>query len=181
VRVVDADDRPQPVGMPGEIVVRPRDPDTILMGYYRKPEQMLEACRNLWFHSGDVGSFDADGFLFYHGRMKELIRRAGEMISPVEIETALRRMPAVADCAVVGVPDPVTGDEIKVVLVTEGHVTPGAVLAFLSERVARFMLPRYVEFVDAIPKTATEKVQRNKMVYLDARVHDLKSGGPCAS
>jgi acyl-CoA synthetase (AMP-forming)/AMP-acid ligase II len=181
VRVVDADDRPQPAGVPGEIVVRPRDPDTILMGYYRKPEQMLEACRNLWFHSGDVGSFDADGFLFYHGRMKELIRRAGEMISPVEIETALRRMPAVADCAVVGVPDPVTGDEIKVVLVTEGHVTPGAVLAFLSERVARFMLPRYVEFVDAIPKTATEKVQRNKMVYLDARVHDLKSGGPCAS
>ena len=181
VRVVDADDRPLAAGMPGEIVVRPRDPDTILMGYYRKPEQMLDACRNLWFHSGDLGSFDEDGFLFYHGRMKELIRRAGEMISPVEIETALRRMPAVADCAAVGVPDPVTGDEIKVVLVTEDDVTPAAVLAFLSERVARFMLPRYVEFVDAIPKTETEKIQRNKMLHLDARVHDLKSGGPCAS
>jgi len=179
VRVVDADDRPLPPGQPGEIVVRPREPDTILMGYYGKPEQMAQSCRNLWFHSGDLGRFDDDGFMFYHGRMKELIRRSGEMISPVEIETALRRMPAVTDCAVVGVPDPVTGDEIKAVLVIEGEMAPDAVLAYLSERVARFMLPRYIEFAPAIPKTETEKIQRNKMQYLDERVHDLRSGGRC--
>lgn len=176
VRVVDADDQILPPGQLGEIVVRPREPDTILTGYYKKPEQMLDACRNLWFHSGDLGSFDDDGFLFYRGRMKELIRRSGEMISPVEIETVLRRMGEVADCAVVAVPDAVTGDEIKAVIVCTGEIAPTAVQAFLAERLARFLLPRYIEFAPAIPKTETEKVQRNKLQYLDARVHDLKSG-----
>ena len=175
VQVVGPDDMPLPAGTTGEIVMRPRAPDTILMGYYKKHEQMADACRNLWFHSGDLGSFDADGFLIYHGRMKELIRRSGEMISPVEIETALRRMPSVLDCAVVGVPDVVLGDEIKVVIVAKAEIDPQRVLDFLSGHLARFMLPRYVEFVDAIPKTETEKIQRNKLQYLDPRVHDLKT------
>ncbi|PZO18661.1 MAG: ATP-dependent acyl-CoA ligase [Burkholderiales bacterium] len=176
LRIVDADDRPVQPGQPGEIVVRPRDPDTILMGYYKKPEQMLESCRNLWFHSGDLGTLDEDGYMHYLGRMKELIRKSGEMISPVEIETALRRMHAVTDCAVVAVPDPVTGDEIKAVIVTQGDIDPAAVQAFLADKLARFMLPRYIEFAAAIPKTETEKIQRNKLQYLDARVHDLKLG-----
>jgi crotonobetaine/carnitine-CoA ligase len=178
VRVVDENDRLLPPGRTGEIVVRPREPYTILSGYYRKPEQMAEACRNLWFHSGDLGSFDEDGFLYYHGRIKELIRRSGEMISPVEVETALRQLSGVADCAVVAVPDAVTGDEIKAVIAADGPLDPAAVQAFLAERLARFMLPRYVEFVSAIPKTETEKIQRNKLQYLDARVHDLKTGQP---
>ncbi|QDL37232.1 class I adenylate-forming enzyme family protein [Rhodoferax sediminis] len=176
LRIVDADDRPVPAGQPGEIVVRPRDPDTILLGYYKKPEQMLEASRNLWFHSGDLGCLDESGFLYYLGRQKELIRKSGEMISPVEIETTLRRMCSVCDCAVVAVPDPVTGDEIKAVIVAQHTMDPASVQAFLAERLARFMLPRYIEFVAAIPKTETEKIQRNKLQYLDARVHDLKSG-----
>ena len=181
VQIVDPDDLPLPPGQMGEIVVRPREPDTILTGYYKKPEQMVDACRSLWFHSGDLGSFDADGFMYYHGRMKELIRRSGEMVSPVEIETVLRRMDAVADCAVVAVPDAVTGDEIKAVIVVDGELDPAAVQAFLAERLARFMLPRYIEFTAAIPKTETEKIQRNKLQYLDARVHDLKSGRRVAS
>lgn len=178
VRVVDPDDNLLPAGQIGEIVVRPRAPDTILMTYYRKPEQMVEACRNQWFHSGDLGSFDEDGFLYYHGRMKELIRKSGEMISPVEIETALRRMTGVADCAVVAVPDEVTGDEIKAVVVLESGalIEPAEVPAFLGEYLPRFMLPRYVEFAVSIPKTETEKIQRNKLQYLDGRVHDLKTG-----
>lgn len=180
VCIVDADDRPLPPGSIGEIVVRPREPDTILLGYYRKPEQMLEASRNFWFHSGDLGSFDQDGFLYYHGRMKELIRKSGEMISPVEIETALRRMQGVADCAVVAVPDAVTGDEIKAVVVGEVQdaLTPQSVQEFLAQRLAAFMLPRYVEFSAAIPKTETEKIQRNKLQYLDGRVYDLKTHAP---
>ncbi|MDP3253550.1 MAG: AMP-binding protein [Hydrogenophaga sp.] len=180
LRIFDSDDQSVPPGEPGEIVVRPRDPDTILLGYYKKPEQMLESCRNLWFHSGDLGTLDEDGFLYYLGRKKELIRKSGEMISPVEIETVLRRMDAVADCAVVAVPDPVTGDEIKAVIVAEGDIDPMAVQAFLADKLARFMLPRYIEFIAAIPKTETEKIQRNKLQYLDARVHDLKSGAPVA-
>ena len=180
VCIVDDNDNVLSAGETGEIVVRPRGPDTILLGYYKQPEQTLDACRNLWFHTGDIGRFDDDGFLYYHGRMKELIRRNGEMISPVEIETRLRRMDGVADCAVVGVPDPIAGDEIKVSVVLEPGINPGpqAIHHFLADHFPPVMLPRYVEFVAAIPKTETEKVQRNKLQYLDVRVHDLKSGQP---
>jgi acyl-CoA synthetase (AMP-forming)/AMP-acid ligase II len=174
VRIVGPDDRAVAAGEIGEIVVRPIAPDTILLGYYNKPEQMVGSIRNLWFHSGDLGSFDEDGFLYYHGRAKELIRRSGEMISPVEIETALRRMPGVDDCAVVAVPDAITDDEIKAVIVTAGGQDPGAVALFLADLLPAFMQPRYVEFIDIIPRTETEKIQRVKLQYLDERVIDLR-------
>jgi acyl-CoA synthetase (AMP-forming)/AMP-acid ligase II len=178
IRVVGADDRPLPPGEVGEILVRPREPDVILMGYYKKPQQTLDSMRNLWFHTGDLGSFDEDGYLYYRGRSKELIRKSGEMISPVEIETCLLRMPGVKDCAVVPVPDPITGDEIKAVVVVddalEEALEHATVLAYLRERLAPFMLPRYLEFSALVPRTETEKIQRVKLQYLDDRVHDFK-------
>jgi crotonobetaine/carnitine-CoA ligase len=174
VQIVDAGDNLLPPGHQGEIVVRPRQPDVLLLGYYKRPEQMLESCRNFWFHTGDLGSFDADGYLYYHGRMKELIRHKGEMISPVEIETCLRRMPGVGDCAVVGVPDAVAGEEIKAVVVATSPLAARDVVNFLAAALPPFMLPRYVEFADAIPKTETEKIQRNKLVYVDGAVVDLR-------
>lgn len=173
VAILDADDNLLPAGERGEIVVRPRRPFVIMSGYYKQPDLTLQAWRNLWFHTGDRGSLDADGFLHFHGRLKELIRRSGEMISPVEIETKLRTMPGVLDCAVVGVPDPVQGEEIKVVVVGEGVRAPD-VATFLTGKVPRFMLPRYVEFMAAIPKTETQKIQRFKLQYLNASVIDLK-------
>ena len=176
IRIVGADEKEVPPGQQGEIVVRPRSPDVILLGYYNKPEQMLESCRNLWFHTGDLGSFDSDGYLFYRGRLKELIRRSGEMISPVEIETCLRRMPQVRDCAVVAVADAFVGDEIKAVLVCESPVKPSDVRVFLKPYLPEFMLPRYVEFLSVIPKTETEKIQRNKLQYINEKVHDLVGG-----
>jgi crotonobetaine/carnitine-CoA ligase len=172
VRIFDPDDVEVTPGTPGEIVVRPRSPGVILSGYYKQPDAYAAAVRNLWFHTGDCGSLDADGFLSFLGRYKELIRRGGEMISPVEIETVLRTMPGVADCAVVGVPDAIMGEEIKAAIVADAGVDPDAVWAFLAARVAPFMLPRYVEAVTAIPKTETEKIQRHKLQYLDERVRD---------
>ncbi|KAF0137386.1 MAG: crotonobetaine/carnitine-CoA ligase [Xanthobacteraceae bacterium] len=178
VRIVDPDDNAMPAGGQGEIVVRPRAPGVILTGYWRQPDKMVEASRNLWFHTGDRGHIDADGYVFFLGRIKELIRRGGEMVSPVELETVLRKMPGVADCAAVGVEDPVMGQEIKVVVVPSGEaLDPAAVLDFLRERVPSFMMPRYVEFAAAVPKTETEKVQRHKIAYVDARVHDMASPG----
>ncbi len=157
-----------------EIVVRPLKPGTILSGYWRQPDKMAEACRNLWFHTGDRGHVDADGYLHFHGRIKELIRRGGEMVSPVEIETVLRKMPGVADCAVVGIEDAVLGQEIKVLVVPgAAPLAPADILTFLDGRVPAFMIPRYVEFADTVPKTETEKVQRHKIAYVDARVHDM--------
>ncbi len=176
VRVVDPDDNDLPPGEQGEIVVRPLKPGVILTGYWRQADKMVEASRNLWFHTGDRGHIDADGYVFFHGRIKELIRRGGEMVSPVELETVLRKMPGIADCAAVGVEDAVMGQEIKVVVVAGGEaIAPAAVLDFLRDRVPGFMLPRYVEFAAAVPKTETEKVQRHKIAYVDTRVHDMAS------
>jgi carnitine-CoA ligase len=174
VAIVDGDDRPLAAGEQGEIVVRPREPNVIMSGYYKQPELTWQASGNLWFHTGDRGSLDADGFLRFHGRMKELVRRGGEMISPVEIETKLRGMPGVVDCAVVGVPDPVRGEEIKAVIVAERAMEPQAVTAFLAGKVPRYMIPRYVEFMAAIPKTETQKIQRFKLQYISPSVADLE-------
>lgn len=171
--VVDEHDIPVPPGQHGEIVGRPRVPGAVLSGYWNKPDKMVESCANLWFHSGDRGSYDADGFLYYHGRIKELIRRGGENISPIEIESSLIQMEGVHDCAIVGVPDPVMDEEIKAVVVRRDPIEPADIIAFLSERFPRWMLPRYVEFADAIPKTANEKVRRELIKSLDAPVIDL--------
>jgi acyl-CoA synthetase (AMP-forming)/AMP-acid ligase II len=129
---------------------------------------------NLWFHTGDLGRFDADGYLFFEGRKKELIRRAGEMVSPVTIELGALKHPAIADCAAVGVPDPILEEEIKLVVVRRSAVLPADIVAFLAHSLPRHMLPRYIEFVSEIPKTPTQKVQRFKLSGLSAAVHDLK-------
>lgn len=173
LRVVDARDRTAPTGTVGEIVVRPVEPDTILLGYYNKPEKMVESLRNLWFHTGDLGAFDEDGFLYYHGRAKDLIRRNGEMIAPTEIENALRRMPAVAECVALGVPDEIAGEEIKVAVVAAAALSAEQVRDFLSAHLPPFMMPRYFEFLAELPKTETEKIQRNRLQYTDAGVIDL--------
>lgn len=171
--VVDENDIPVPPGVNGEIVGRPRVPGAVLSGYWNKPDKMVESCSNLWFHSGDQGSYDEDGFLYYHGRIKELIRRGGENISPIEIESSLIQMEGLSDCAIVGVPDPVMDEEIKVVVVRKDQITPQDIIAYLSDRFPRYMLPRYVEFVEDIPKTANEKVRRELIKGLDDPVIDL--------
>lgn len=175
VRILDADDRELGPGQQGEIAIRPRDPFVIMSGYYKQSEQTLQASRNLWFHTGDRGSLDEDGYLYFHGRIKELIRRGGEMISPVEIETKLRAMPGIVDCAIVGVDDPIHGEEVKAVVVTEYALDARKIPEFLQDKLPRYMLPRYVEFLSVIPKTETEKIQRYKLTYLNSAVTDLKS------
>lgn len=173
VSIFGTDDRPVPTGTRGEIVVRPRQPDVILAGYYNKPDQMVASVRNLWFHTGDIGSIDEDGFLCFHGRSKELIRRGGEMVAPVSIEEKLRDMPGVEDCAVVGVPDDIMGEEIKVVVVRSNEMEPASIRTFLEDKLPRALLPRYVEFTNHIPRTESEKILRRELVYVDERVNDL--------
>lgn len=180
VQVVDADDRILGPDEAGEIVVRPREPDVILSAYWRQPDKLAEACRNLWFHTGDLGRIDADGYLWFQGRSKELIRRAGEMIAPAEIETRLLKLAGVLDCAAVAVADPILGEEIKVAVVRAGTAELDAetIRTYLAGHLPGFMLPRYVEFLEALPKTQTEKLQRHKLTYLDDRVEDLHDSRP---
>jgi acyl-CoA synthetase (AMP-forming)/AMP-acid ligase II len=158
----------------GEIAVRPKRPWLISSGYYKKPEETISSLANLWFHTGDFGRFDHDGFLYFEGRKKELIRRAGEMISPVSIELVATRYPAIADCAAVPVPDPILGEEIKLVIVTHGDIDLKDFSDFLIARLPRNEVPRYIDFLDEIPKTPTQKIQRFKMKSHSARLIDLK-------
>ncbi|WOH84588.1 AMP-binding protein [Bradyrhizobium sp. BEA-2-5] len=173
VQIVDPDDNPLPTGERGEIVVRPLEPNRILLGYYNKPDELAKASRNFWFHTGDVGSFDSDGYLYFHGRTKELIRRGGEMISPQELEGRLLKLPGVRDCAIVGVADPIMGEEVKAVVVTDCDFDLRDVRGRLADQVPTYMLPRFVERVLAIPRTQTEKILRRELQYIDDRVTDL--------
>lgn len=173
VMLFDEHDNPVASGV-GEIVVRPRKPFVMTTGYYEKPAETATATSNLWFHTGDLGRFDSEGFLFFEGRKKELIRRAGEMISPVTIELAALKHPAVADCAAVGVPDAILDEEIKLVVVQRNDVEAQAIVAFLALTLPRHMLPRYIQFTTEIPKTPTQKVQRFKLVNLPVPLLDMK-------
>jgi crotonobetaine/carnitine-CoA ligase len=175
VQIVDQDDNPLALGERGEIVVRPLEPNRILLGYYNKPDELAKASRNFWFHTGDVGSFDSEGYLYFHGRTKELIRRGGEMISPQELEGCLLKLPGIRDCAIVGIADPIMGEEVKAVVVTDGSFDLREVRRRLADQVPAYMLPRFVERVAAIPRTPTEKILRRELQYIDDRVTDLTS------
>jgi crotonobetaine/carnitine-CoA ligase len=174
VEIFDEHDRPVPAGITGEIVVRSREPFTLLLGYWANAEATWASSRNFWFHTGDAGTKDEDGFLYFLGRLKEIIRRGGENISPFELETALLFHPDIADAAVVGVPDAIFGEEIKVVVVAKRTFEPQEILVFLKGRVPAYMFPRYVQFVSAIPKTETQKIQRRQLRESTAGTIDLK-------
>lgn len=175
LRIVDAQDNPQPAGVSGEIVVRPERPFVFLLGYWNDPKNTCEASRNLWFHTGDVGMLDEDGYLFFQGRLKEIIRRGGENISPFELEISVLDHPDVQDAAVVGVPDDIYGEEIKVVIVTHRPLQAAALVRFLHGRVPTYMLPRYVQFVQEIPRTETQKIQRHLLQRDAAGVIDMST------
>ncbi len=162
VKVFDDQDDEVPPGAVGEIVVRPKRPFIMFTEYYRMPEETLRDYRNLWFHTGDLGKIDSEGYFYFCGRKRESIRRGGENITPYEIEKVLTDHPAVAEAAAVGVPDPILGEEIKIyVVLREGRsVKPPELIEACQERLPKFMIPRYVEFVSRLPKTASEKVQK---------------------
>ncbi len=167
VRIVDAEDRTITDGGVGEIVVRPKEPWCFMAGYQRMPEKTVEAWQNLWFHTGDAGRFDARGRLFFIDRIKDCIRRRGENISSFEIEQVIGAHPLVAESAVVAVKATDQGgeDEIKacVVLKAGQRLAPETLLDYCQERMPRFAVPRFVEFLDALPKTATGKLQKEEL------------------
>ena len=163
VRIHDEADEPVAPGVPGELVVRPWRASTILDGYFGMPEATAEAFRNLWFHSGDTARIDADGNVFFIGRRKDAIRRRGENISAFEVEEGILLHPDVLECAAVGVPSDLTEEDVKVVVVPRpgSALTPEAVLAHAERTLARFQVPRFIEFADALPKTPTGKIAKH--------------------
>lgn len=165
VRIVDDYDRTLGPNQTGELVFRPREPYTMMSGYYKMPEATLEAFRNLWFHTGDLGYLDEDGFLFYVGRKKDAIRRRGENISAYEIESVVNEHPAVLESAAIAVPAELGEDDVKIVVVLkpDAHLTPEQLIRFCESRMAYFMVPRYVELLDALPKNPSQRIEKYKL------------------
>ena len=158
-------DEELPPNTVGEMVVRPKEPWAFMAGYHAMPEKTVEAWRNFWFHTGDAGTRDEEGYYYFVDRMKDCIRRRGENISSYEIEQVLNDHPAVAESAAVAVKSTISGgeDEVKacVLLRPEIQLQPEELLDYCQKRMPYFAVPRYVEFVSNMPKTPTEKLRKH--------------------
>ncbi len=162
MRIVDPDDQPLPPRQTGEIVVRGH---CVMKGYLNRPEATADAMRGGWFHTGDLGYVDEDGYLYIVDRLKDMVIRGGYNVYPREIEEVLIEHPEISLCAVVGVPDAEYGEELKAFVVREPGATldADAVIAFARERVAAYKYPRIVEFRDALPMNATGKILKTQL------------------
>ncbi|TAM89317.1 ATP-dependent acyl-CoA ligase [bacterium] len=173
VAIVDAAGKPVEDGMAGEIAVRGLEPHVIFEGYYRQQELTQAAFSDGWFRTGDVGRRDPDGFIHFVGRSKEMIRRKGENLSPEHIEELLRECPLVKEAAAVGVPSDLGEDELKLAAVPcNPEITAAQVHAWCSDHLPTFMIPRYYELLDALPKTATAKTERKRLAMVSAQTWD---------
>ena len=162
VRLVDDYDREVPVGTPGEIVVRG---PLVFQGYFGQPDVTAYTFRNGWHHTGDVGRFDADGYLYYVKRKpeKELIKPGGENVYPAEVETVIMQMAGVSGVCVYGIPDAKWGEAIKAVVEVKGagQLTAQQVTDFVGSKIARFKRPHAVVFAEALPRTPEGTVDRD--------------------
>jgi acyl-CoA synthetase (AMP-forming)/AMP-acid ligase II len=160
IRIVDDAGYECPPRGVGEITIR--SPYRML-AYFRDPEQTAEALHDDWFLTGDLGFVDEDGWLYFVDRKKDIIRRGGENVSSLLVEKAIAEHPRVVEAAVIGVPDPVLGQEIKAYVVTNAPVSEEELRTFVAGRLARFQMPRLWEFRDALPKTPTQRVEKYKL------------------
>lgn len=173
-RVVDADGKVLGDMQHGELVLRGK---TMMLGYWRNPEATTDKIRDGWLHTGDVVYRDTRGYYHIVGRLKDMIRRSSENIAAAEVEAVLAMHDDVLEAAAVGVPDEVRGEEVLAYLVLrEGRAsTPEQILAFVSQRLAGFKVPRYMQFVDSLPKTPSERVAKSELKRLAGRRYDSAS------
>ncbi len=162
VAILDDDDREVPVGEVGEVCVRGPN---VMLGYYRMPTETAETIRHGWLHTGDMGRLDADRFLSIVERKKDLIIRGGFNIYPREVEEVLYAHPAIAEAAVVGVRDPLMGEEVLAFVVTKAGATATAeeLIAFCRERLAKYKCPKQVRFVNALSKSPIGKILKKEL------------------
>ena len=160
-------DRPLPPNTPGEIVVDMRIPNIVMRAYYGMPEKTAEDFRNLKLHTGDLGRMDEDGYFYFMDRVKDYIRRRGENVSSMEVERQVGNHPSIKEAAAIGVKadeGASSEDEIMIVCIPEGDAPdPVELTHWLAREMPYFMVPRYIRFVSELPKTPTERVQKNKL------------------
>jgi crotonobetaine/carnitine-CoA ligase len=176
VRIADPEGGTVPPGEAGELLVRGPG---ILQGYYKMPEATAAAFHGDWFRTGDLAAQDADGFVTILGRIKEMIRRSGENISATEVESALLSISGVAEAAVLPVPDPLRGEEVKAYVVLAPGISvkdlsPERITALCSERLASFKVPRLIEYrTEPLPRSTSGKVRKRDLVEEKT---DLRAG-----
>lgn len=155
-------------GKVGEIIVRPRTPNIMLHYYHKMPEKTVEDFRNFWFHTGDAGWMDDDGYIYFVDRVKDYIRRRGENISSFEVEKIVNSYPDVDESAAIGVKaeeGKYAENEVMILVIPKKNKTidPEKLLKFLKARMPRFMVPRFIRFVKSFPKTGTQRTQKNRL------------------
>jgi len=162
IRVVDSAGKEAATGEVGEIITR--SPQNML-GYWNQSEATRRAIRGEWFYTGDAGYLDKDGYIYIYDRVKDMIISGGENIYPAEVESALFGHPAVADVAVIGIPDDKWGESVKAIVVKKPNtdVTPDQLIAFARERIAGYKVPRSIDFVETLPRTPTGKILKREL------------------
>jgi acyl-CoA synthetase (AMP-forming)/AMP-acid ligase II len=162
LKIVDSSGCEVGTGEVGEIVIRAR---IVMRGYWNKPEETAKAIRDGWMHTGDAAYRDADGYVFIYDRVKDMIVTGGENVYPAEVENAIFGHPAVADCAVIGVPDEKWGESVKAMVVLKPGAEPDAagIIAWARARIAGYKAPKSVDFVAAIPRNLTGKILRREL------------------
>jgi acyl-CoA synthetase (AMP-forming)/AMP-acid ligase II len=155
--ILDAEGRILPAGQQGEVSIRG---DNVMRGYLNNPDANASSFCNGYFRTGDQGVLDEDGYLMLTGRLKELINRGGEKISPLEVDAALLEHPAVAEAVSFAAPDAKYGEEVHAAVVLTGEATPVEIQAHCLQRLADFKVPKVIHITDAVPRTATGKIQR---------------------
>ena len=161
IRIVDADGKEVPRGQTGEIAARGAN---VMLGYLNKPEETAKALRDGWMHTGDGGTMDEDGYVYVVDRLKDMIVSGGENVYSVEVESAVSRLPAVALCAVIGIPHPKWGEAVHAIiqLKSGATVTADEIIAHCREQIAGYKCPRSVDIrSDPLPLTAAGKIQKN--------------------
>lgn len=165
-RIVDEDGEDLPEGERGEILMRGESPEGMCAGYYEDPESTAKLFVDGWLHSGDVGYFDADGFLHFVERGKDMIKRAGYNVAAAEVERVVLEHQAVAEAAVVGIPDEMREEAIVAFVVpadSQDLLEPGEVLEFCAARLASYKQPQFVAIVDKLPENFLGKVEKKTL------------------
>ena len=162
IRCVDDKGEAVPTGEVGEIVIKS---DFVMKGYWNRPEATEDAIRNGFFHTGDAGYFDEDGFLFIHDRVKDMIVSGGENVYPAEVENAIFGHPDVADVAVIGIPDEKWGEAVKAIIVPQAgtNPTPESIISWARDRIAGYKCPKTIDYIEEMPRNPSGKILRKDL------------------
>jgi len=162
VEIMDDENNILPYGERGEICVKG---EAVMLGYLNKPEATAEVIRDGWLHTGDMGHMDEQGYVYISGRKKEMINRGGENIYPREIEIPLEKHPKIAEVAVVGAPDPALGERVRACIVLHPgcSLTAEEVKEYLADKIAKYKLPEFIEFMPALPRNPTGKIMKQEL------------------